>query len=297
MVSQRNQKDIKMEYVQFGDTGRSVSRLGFGGATAGLKDYLEKYDPDEKKSYNGVVEALERAYELGVTFFDTAPGYGDRRSERMYGDGLKGADPASVFLATKLTGNTRDEVFRSVEESLKCLHRDYVDLIQIHGNSYSAETAGMIMADGGTLSAMEDVKRQGMTRFIGFTTEDNNDGMYMLMKSGRFDSVQMCYNFLNQHAYEPSRPFGSLYEAKKNRLGTITMRTATSDTFGRWLRMVNPDNAFDYTPALIQFVLSNPLVDVALVGMRTAELVERNVALAEDFGGRINVNDLYERYV
>ncbi|MCL2058350.1 MAG: aldo/keto reductase [Oscillospiraceae bacterium] len=286
-----------MEYRQFGSTGREVSRLGFGGAVAGLKNYLEPFDPDDKDSYAGVVEAIGKAVELGVTFFDTAPGYGERRSERMYGDGLRGVDPASIFLATKLSGKTRDDILRSVDESLKCLKRDYVDLIQIHGSSYSPEQAEGIMAEGGVLEAMEELKRQGATRFIGFTTEDNNDGMFMLMKSGRFDSVQMCYNFINQHAYEPSRPFGSLYEAKKRGMGTLTMRTATSDTFQRWVRMVNPGNTFDYTPHLIQFVLSNPLVDVALVGMRTKEFVVRNVDIVNDMAGRIDLKRLHERYV
>ena len=286
-----------MEYKLFGNTGRTVSRLGFGGAVAGLKNYLEAFDPDDRESYNGVVEAIGRAYELGVTYFDTAPGYGDHRSERMFGDGLSGIDPESVFLATKLTGRTRDDVFRSAEASLKSMRRDYVDLIQIHGSSYSDEQAADILAEGGLLDAMEDLKRQGLTRFIGFTTEDNNDGMYRLMKSDRFDSVQMCYNFLFQHPYEASRPFGSLIEAKKHKLGTITMRTATSDTFQRWIRMINPDNAFDYTPPLIQFVLSNPLVDVALVGMRTTDMVERNAKIADDLSGRIDLDELFKRYV
>ena len=286
-----------MEYRQLGNTGRTVSRLGFGGAVAGLKNYLEEYDPDDRDSYNGVVEAIETAYELGVTYYDTAPGYGDHRSERMFGDGLKGVDPDSIFLATKLSGRTKDDVFRSAEASLKCLRRDYVDLIQIHGGSYSDEQVAGILADGGTLDAMEELKRQGLTRFVGFTTEDNNDGMYTLMKSERFDTVQMCYNFLFQHAYEPSRPFGSLYEAKKRGLGTITMRTATSGTFQRFISMVNPDNAFDYTPHLIQFVLSNPLVDVALIGMRAKDMVARNVEIAEDMGGRINLDDVHKRYV
>jgi hypothetical protein len=61
--------------------------------------------------------------------------------------------------------------------------------------------------------------------------------------------------------------------------------------------MVNPSNTFDYTPALIQFVLSNPLVDVALVGMRDAELVEKNVAIVNDTAGRISLDALHERYV
>jgi len=286
-----------MEYVQFGKTGRTVSRLGFGGATAGLKNYLETFDPGDMDCYNGVVEAVQRAFELGVTYYDTAAGYGDHIGERMYGDGLKGIKPDAVFLATKLSGRTADDAYRSVETSLKSLQRDYVDLIQIHGDSYSVERAREILAPGGVAEAMESLKRQGLARFIGFTTEDNNDGMYALMKSGRFDAVQMCYNILYQHPYEPSRPFGSLFEAERLGLGTVTMRTATSGTLQRWLRLVDPDNKFDYAPAMIQYVLSNPLVDVALVGMRTKDLVERNAAVAGDLGGRIDLNRIFQRYI
>jgi predicted aldo/keto reductase-like oxidoreductase len=132
---------------------------------------------------------------------------------------------------------------------------------------------------------------------MGFSTEDNNDVVYRLIESGRFDTVQMCYNFLFQHPYEPSRPFGSMLAAEERQMGIITMRAPTSGTFQRWIQMVNPDNTFDYTRALIQYVLSNPLVDVALVGMRTANLVEENVALCDDMAGRVDLNQVHARYV
>ena len=295
-----------MEYTTFGKTGRKVSRIGFGGAVTGLKNYLEKYDPSDEAAFKGVVEAIQKALELGITYFDTAASYGsraspdgpsDRMSEKIYGEGLKGVKPESIFLATKFSGLARDEVFRSVEESLKWLHRDYVDLIQIHGSSYTNDDINKILGPGGTLEAMEELKRQGLTRYIGFTTEDNNDNMYRLIQSGRFDSIQMCYNFIFQHGYEPSRPFGSLLEAKKYGLATATMRTTTSGTFQRWIQMVNPANTFDYSRALIQFVLSNPYVDVALVGMRTKELVIDNVKIADDLKGRIKLDEVHKRYV
>ena len=85
--------------------------------------------------------------------------------------------------------------------------------------------------------------------------------------------MQICYNLLHQHAYEPTRPFGSILEADKQGLGVVTMRTLTSGILQKWLYQVNPANDFDYTPALLQFVLSNPLVDVALVGLD--ELVQQ----------------------
>ncbi|MCL2319182.1 MAG: aldo/keto reductase [Treponema sp.] len=295
-----------MEYTTFGKTGRKVSRIGFGGAVAGLKNYLEKYDPSDDATFKGVVEAIQKAYDLGITYFDTAASYGnrkkadgptDRMSEKIYGEGLKGVKPETIFLATKFSGLSRDEVYRSVEESLKCLRRDYVDLLQIHGSSYTNEELGRILGPGGTLEAMEELKRQGVTRYIGFTTEDNNDNMYRLIQSGRFDTIQMCYNFIFQHGYEPSRPFGSMLEAEKYGLGIATMRTTTSGTFQRWIQMVNPENRFDYSRALIQFVLSNPYVDVALVGMRTKELVIDNVKIADDFKGRIKLDEVHRRYV
>jgi predicted aldo/keto reductase-like oxidoreductase len=117
------------------------------------------------------------------------------------------------------------------------------------------------------------------------------------MASGRFDEVQMCYNFIFQHPYEPSRPFGSLYEAEKNNLGIVTMRAPTSGTFQRWIRMIRPDDTFDYNGALIQFVLSNPLVDVVLVGMRSADRVRQNVAIANDLSGRVDIAAIHGRYV
>jgi len=286
-----------MEHVIFGKTGRKVSRIGFGGAVAGLKNYLGEFDPASNDSFKRVVKALEKALEMGITFFDTAAGYGDHISEKMFGEGLKGTKPEDIFLATKLKGSTRDEVFRSLETSLKSLQRDYVDLIQLHGSSYSTEAASAILAPDGLLSAMEDMKRQGLVKFIGFTSEDNNDSLYRFIRSDRFDTMQICYNFIFQHSYDPIRPFGSLFEADKHGLGISTMRTATSLIFQRWIQMVNPENTFDYTRALIQFVLSNPLVDVALIGMRDEELVLKNIEILEDIEGRIDLNELHNRYV
>jgi hypothetical protein len=75
------------------------------------------------------------------------------------------------------------------------------------------------------------------------------------------------------------------------------MRTITSSIFQRWIRMANPADTFDYTAALIQFVLSNKLIDVALVGMRTPADVDANLATWRDLSGRIDVDALWGRYV
>jgi len=75
------------------------------------------------------------------------------------------------------------------------------------------------------------------------------------------------------------------------------MRAMTSGIVQRWIQKVNPENTFDCTPSLLQFVLSNPLVNVGLVGMRTVDEVEENVAIANDLDNRISMDWLHERYV
>ena len=141
------------------------------------------------------------------------------------------------------------------------------------------------------------LKQDGLIGLTGFTSEDNNDTVYRFIESGRFDVMQLCYNFVHQHPFDPTRPFGSLIEAKRRGMATVTMRTATSGLLQRWIQNVNPANTFDYTEALIQFVLSNPMVDVALVGMRTAAEVEANVRIWQDVENRIDIAALHARYV
>jgi aryl-alcohol dehydrogenase-like predicted oxidoreductase len=284
-----------MEYVKFGNTGRTVSRLGFGGAPAGLTNYLDTYSPEDAAQRQQVIEALERALDLGVTYFDTAPAYGDGASEAIYGEVL-GDLGDEVFVATKVLTHVSD-VRASVEGSLERLRRDALDLVQLHGDSYTQSQADEFLAPGGLVSQLESLQAEGLINHIGFTTEDNNPAVYRFIDSGRFDVVQMCYNLLYQHPAEWTRPFGSMFEAEDHGMGIVTMRTVTSGLLQRWIQWANPENTFDYTPALLQFVLSNPMVDVALVGMRDVEIVEANIEICENLSGRIDLRALHAKYV
>jgi aryl-alcohol dehydrogenase-like predicted oxidoreductase len=268
--------------------------LGFGGAPAGLAQYLDDYDPARDADREGVVAAIKRAVELGITYFDTAPGYGGGAGESIYGEALDGARE-DVFVATKVSRDVGD-VRASVEQSLKLLRTDHVDLVQIHGNSYTSDQADEIFAPGRTLEQLEQLKTEGLTRFVGFTSEDNNAAVFRFIDSGRFDVMQISYNLLHQHPAEWTRPSGSLFEARDAGVGVVTMRTLTSGIFQKWANTVRPDDDFDYTPSLLQFVLSNPLVNVVLVGMRTVDEVESNVMTANDLSGRVDHKELHRKY-
>lgn len=282
-----------METTLFGRTNRTVSRLGFGGAPAGLTNYLGHYQPADRNQRAQVIAALRRAVELGITYFDTAQAYGDGESEAIFGEALAGQP---VFLATKI-GHWVQQPRRAVEESLVRLRREQIDLLQIHGTSYPSDLTDQILAPGGLLAEMQRMKEEGLVGHIGFTTEDQNPAVYRFIATGQFDSIQLAYNLLFQHPAEPTRPFGTLYEARAAGLATVTMRTLTSGIFQKWIQWANPANDFDYSPALLQFVLSNPLVNVALVGMRTTAEVERNVEIAEDLSARIDIDQLHGKYL
>lgn len=290
-----------MEYATLGRTGAKVSRLGFGGAVLGLTNYLAPFDPNDPGDRGRIFEGVTAALAGGVNYFDTAAAYGNGASERILSEALRGVtDSAGVplFISTKVHPNgNRDNVRAALEASLARLRRDRIDLLQIHGDTISAADADQFLAAGGMAEQLLQLRDEGLIRYVGFTTEDNNPSVYRLIESGHFDTIQLCYNFCFQHPYESTRPFGSILAAKEHGMGVLTMRTATSGAFQRWIQTVNPANTFDYTPALIQYVLSNPHVDVALVGMRDADVVRQNLEIVDDLAGRVDLNALQERYV
>jgi uncharacterized protein len=291
-----------MNYRKFGRTGLEVSEIGFGGAPAGLRNYLGHWEPEGEQAAGQIGQAIARAVALGINYFDTAPGYGNGASERMFGAAIR-PYRQRVIVASKLFAENADDVRRSVEASLERLQVDYLDVIQIHGTWYKDEEVSRIFAPGGVLSGMQAVKAEGLARFIGFTTEGVNGPASRLIASGAFDVMQICYNLIYQHPYDPTRKAGALLEAEAEGMGIVTMRTLTSGIFQKWLDFVFPGELSDpyrqerLRQALLSFVLSNPLVDCALVGMRTVEEVEANVAICEDPSLRLDLDWMHERYV
>lgn len=276
--------------------GSAFGRIGFGGAAIGISDYMGRYDAAAEPNREASRLALIECNKLGISYIDTAPGYGAGLSETIIGETL-GRLPNPYFLATKVPLNARHEVRRSFEQSLGRLGVDRLDLLQIHGGSIKDADVADILAPGGMLAQMQRLRDEGLIKEIGFTSEDNNAAVYRLIETGEFDSMQIAYNLILQHPYEPTRPFGSLYAAKEKGMRVVTMRTATSGIFQRWVQMVNPGNTFDYNEALVQFVLSNRLVDVALVGIRTIDVAQSCARLMNDEGSRIDVDALWNRFV
>lgn len=205
-------------------------------------------------------------------------------------------DQSGLFLATKVAPSEPD-VRGSIERSLRNLRVDRIDLVQVHGGSYTDEDEDRVMRPGGMLETFEKARDEGLIRHIGFTTEDQNGAVYRFIESGRFEVMQVQYNLLYQHPYSLDRPFGCMFAAHGRRMGIVTMRSLTGDIFQRWMKLVRPDDHFDYSTALLQFTLSNPFINVALAGMRTPDEVDRNIAVLNDTSGRVDLDELHRKFV
>lgn len=286
-----------METRTLGQTGIAVSPIGFGGAPLGLTNYLSAYDPRDPAHRRPAVDAILRALELGVTYFDTALSYGDGESERILGEARRAAAARGIdvghkmTLATKVPGSkrTHDGVIESAETSLRNLGVDRVDVLQLHGSAWRDDEAEAVFTTG-ALDALQELKRAGKARFIGFTSEACTPGTYRLLRSGAFDVLQMAYSIMYQDACNLMVRAGPIVEAKDRGMGVVTMRSLSSGVFQK---VAGPEG---YALAL-RWVLSNPLIDCALIGMRTRDEVTHNVALASDPTARLELEALHKRYV
>ncbi len=192
-----------METRILGRTGLTVSVLGFGcGAVGGL---MVRGDPADQE------RAVARAVELGISYFDTAPLYGDGLSETNLGGVLAKLKPrvlvgTKIRIGTNEKGDIADAVRAGMDASLRRLGLDHVDLYQLH-NPIAGDGSGEALTPAAVLEqvvpAFEALRQRGKTRFIGITAIGETSALHAVIDSGAFDTAQVCYNLLNPSAGGP----------------------------------------------------------------------------------------------
>ena len=260
-----------------------------------MRNYLSDWNPEEQAEASG--EALRRAAELGVNYFDTAALYGRGASEKLFGSTLS-PYREKIFLATKARESTADGVRRSVDESLERLQTDRIDLLQYHGEWITDDIYDDIIKKDGTLDGLRAAQKEGLIRYIGFTSEGVTGGVSKLIETDAFDVMQIQYNLFFQHPCDPDKEQGVMYEAEARNMGIVLMRTFTGGVFQKWIPQAAPEHhdQIDFPRALLSFALSNPMTDVALADMRRTEWVESNVAVSDDPSARIDLANLFKRF-
>lgn len=244
-----------MPQAALGRSGLRVSRFTLGGYHMLVKGEAE------------CLRIISRARELGVTFFDSAHHYNKGESDRILGRALGGsAERQRVVLMTKFERYSKEEAMRGLEEQLKRLRTDYIDLWQVHQVATHAE-ADQVLGPNGSLEAFVQAKKQGKVRHIGFTGHhDPSVHLKLLRGYDGWETIQMPINLVDPH-YE-SFITNVLPVARQQGLGVIAMK---SNAMGAITRQ----NVARIEECL-RFTLAQD-IDTLVSGVETVEQLEANV--------------------
>ena len=271
---------------QLGKTGQMVSCLAFGGGSR----FCSVTDEDKAQAL------LTRAFSAGINYFDTASSYGKgRMSERRYGEFVE-SRRKEVFLTTKIKARNRDEALRELEQSLKCLQTDYVDLVQIHALVDIAEVDQLAKPDS-ALAAVQQLKEQKMARFFGITGHNDGTAMAEALRRFDFDTALMALNAaqsanpLAQQKMErlPAFEQAALPMAVRKNMGIIAMKAMAQG------QIVGTGPGRASAAELLQYNLSLP-VSTVVIGYDNMAVLEENIRTAVNFtafdeGARRRIRD------
>ena len=283
-----------MQYRRFGRTEWQVSEIGLGGSW-----FYGRPEWGGQPLAHGVA-VVERALELGVNYFDTAPLYGKGRSEEVLGHALKGVTEP-YYLATKVGyfpepfDYTRDVVWRGFEASLERLQRDRVDLVQLH----ESEQAGWdgVFGKGRALEAMLEIREQGLASHVGLTGSDLELMSDIMEETDAFVSViTFCkYDLVTQQAKERLMPTAAARDvaviaASPLHGGLLGSKRDHWREKGRFADLYERQEAVEAVLARggldpvdtgLRYLLSDPRVTMLLTGAESIAELETSVSVSD----------------
>ncbi len=239
-----------------GKTGVQVPIIGFGTAPLG------KIKVMDAPMINKSARLLNHAIDQGITYLDTSPDYG---SQPKLGEVMKSRRD-EVFLATKINTRRREDVLKELQQNLKELQTDHVDLVQIHAVNAMADLEAALALDG-AISALEEARRQGMTRFVGITGHARPSVLAYALERYDFDTVLVALGVIDRLVTGPEKVLLPIAEQKN--VGVIAMKV-----YGHG-EMKQREHALRYSLGL-------PGVSLAILGMSEESHIDENVQLAQN---------------
>jgi uncharacterized protein len=269
-----------MIYKPFGQTGIRLSALGFGAMRLPMEN--ENRVDDAK-----AVPLMQRAFELGVNYVDTAPYYCGKDSERAVGLALKGWRD-KVYLSTKNpeTNSNGAKWRKNLENSLKKLDTDYIDFYHLWG--IGLDNFRKMEQEGGPIGEAKKALEEGLIKHLCFSFHDKPDNMLPILDSGYFTSVLCQYNLLDRGNE------AAIAHAKEKGLGVIIMGPVGGGRLGApsdIVRGLIQTEIKSSAEMALRFVLANPNVNIALSGMENVQMLEENVKVAS-IGGQLTETEL-----
>lgn len=261
-MSQQNEMPTRT----LGRTGIEVSLVGLGGWHLGF-DYI-----DEQLS----IRIIRTAIDNGINFMDNCWDYNDGASELRMGKALRDGYRERVFLMTKIDGRTKEAATKQLDESLKRMQTDHIDLVQ-HHEILRYEDPHRIFDEQGANAALIEARDAGKISFIGFTGhKDPRIHLYMLEVAKEygfeFDTVQMPLNVMDAHY----RSFEKLVlpELVKQNIGVLAMKTMANGT----ILESKTVNAIE----CLQYAMNLP-TSVVITGCESMENLEQALTAARTF--------------
>ncbi len=255
-----------MIYRTLGSTGERVSAIGVGGWHLGLKTV------DEQLAIRIVRSAIDR----GINFLDNSWDYNEGASELRTGKALRDGYRDRSFVMTKIDGRSKKEAAKQLDESLKRLDVDYIDLVQHHEIIRFDDPHRIFHAEGANAALLE-AREAGKLRYIGFTGhKDPRIHLYMLEVAAengfRFDTVQMPLNVMDAHYRSFEKQV--VPELVKLKIGILGMKSMANGILLK-SKTVTPVECLHYA-------LSLP-TSVVITGIDSIEILDQAFAAAESF--------------
>jgi uncharacterized protein len=247
----------------FGRHDASISALGFGGHHLG-----------DAESEKVAIELVHEAVDGGVTFFDNCWEYHRGKSEVWMGAGLKGRRD-KVFLMTKVCTHGREGMLATqmLEQSLRRLQTDHLDLWQLHGVGWETDPE-LFMRKNGAAEAMLKAKEQGKVRYLGFTGHKDPEVHLKMIKTGfAFDSVQMPLNAFDAHFLSFAEQV--LPELQRRGIAALGMKPLSGHGEPVEQGQLSAEEA-------LRYAMSLP-VATTITGMDKPEVLRQNLKIAQNF--------------
>ncbi len=256
--------NAEMQYRTLGRTGERVSLIGLGGA------HLARTNEQE------AIRIVQAALDNGMNFLDNSWDYNGGECELRMGKALRGGYRQKAFLMTKIDARTKQAATRQLEESMRRLQVDTIDLLQIH-EVIRPHDADIVFSDDGAMEALKEARKAGKIRYIGFTGHKDPDIHMRMLNVGfqhgfTFDTVQMPLNVMDAHFRSFEKVV--LPVLNQHNIGVLGMKSMADGLLLR-TRKVTPAEC-------LRYVMSLP-ISVLITGCESMQLLQQALEAARSF--------------
>ena len=249
-----------------GRTGVKVSTLGLGMGPLGIT----------KDNQSEVERLVNLCIDMGITYIDVAPNYGD--GEQKLGPIIK-QHRKEIFLVTKVEEPSKDGALRQINESLKKMQTDHVDVVHLH--DFGGMDSDMVLGKDGAFSALIEAQKSGLTKFIGISGHQRPAKFLKALETDKIDLLMTVLNFADRYTYNFEEKV--LPTAINHKSGVVAMKVlggAVGMQYDKPTPSLLPE---EHHSLAIRYSLSLPGVSAVIVGLKNEDEIKKAVNFVKNY--------------